>query len=77
MAKVVEILKNNNENFFKLRKLGVRSLDTLTDYYSIYQVYLGYSNIKKKMLRRTYTAEKTKVSEGTVERVVALMEKVI
>lgn len=75
MAKVVDLIKECNEALFRLRKCGVKSLDILTDDYTVYQVYLGYENVKEKMVRYSMTAEKTKVSINTVQRVVKLMEK--
>lgn len=77
MARVVDLIKPNNETLFKLRKVGILSLDVLTDYYSIYQIYLGYSNVSEKMVRYSMVAEKTKTSITTVRRIINIMEKQI
>ena len=77
MERVVDLIKPNNESLYKLRKAGILSIDILTDYYSIYQVYLGYSNVKEKMVRYSMTAEKSKVSMTSVRRIINLMEKKI
>jgi hypothetical protein len=75
MAKVVDIVKQQSELLFKLRKTGVTNLDTITDAYSVYQIYLGYENVTEKMVRYSMTAEKSKISIQSVMKNVKLMER--
>ena len=77
MARAVDLIKENCETLFRLRRIGVKNIDNLTDYYSIYQIYLGYDNVKEKMVRYSMTAEKSKVSTQSVISIVKLMEKQI
>jgi len=77
MAKVVDVLNTNAEILFKLRKCGVVNIESLTDQYSVYQIYLGFDKVKEKMVRYSMTAEKSKVSIQSVMKIIKLMEKQI
>lgn len=77
MARAVDLIKENCETLFRLRRIGIKNIDNLTDYYSIYQIYLGYDNVKEKMVRYSMTAEKSKVSTQSVISIVKLMERQI
>ena len=77
MARAVDLIKENCETLFRLRRIGIKNIDNLTDYYSIYQIYLGYDNVKEKMVRYSMTAEKSKVSTQSVISIVKLMERKI
>ncbi len=77
MARAVDIIKENCETLFRLRRIGIKNIDNLTDYYSVYQIYLGYDNVKEKMVRYSMTGEKAKVSTQSVISIVKLMERQI
>jgi hypothetical protein len=75
MAKAYDLINSNIENLCKLQKIGINSLTTLTDYQTIYSIYLGFSNIKENTLRVQYTAEKSKVSTAQVYKIINVMQK--
>ena len=72
---VKDVISKNLEIFFKLDRLGVKSINVAIDYLSIYETYLKYDWIKSVKERKEVVADKCKVSVSLVERALFMMKQ--
>ena len=75
MAKVVDLVEENVNNFRKLTVVGVKELNTALLYLSIFKTWESYKSIDKPFERKQVVASVCKCSYNTVCIAINLMQK--
>lgn len=72
--KILDLIEDNVTLLYKLKKGGIKSIDTALDYLVIYATFKTYKGISDVMERKEETANHCKVSVRTVSNALVLLD---
>lgn len=75
--RVKDTIDKNLELFYKLDKVGIKTISAAIDYATIYDDFTKQSHIKSIQERKSVVAKRFKTSVSSVEKAICLMTKMI